>query len=71
MAGKSVEVVPRIGAATLQLLAARIGERPGSGRVVGLLRMRRHRLEPVRPAEAQDPDLTVARDEMFRGFKSP
>ena len=25
--------------------------------------MRRHRLEPVRPAEAQDPDLTVARDE--------
>src|ERR1700679_390065 len=58
-ASQRIEVVAWIRASTLQLLAARIGRRPGRGSVL------RPRLdhEPMRSTEVQDPELTLASDQ--------
>ena len=45
---------------TLQLLAARISRSPGIGSVAALLRARVRRHEPMRSAEVQDAELTLA-----------
>src|ERR1700691_5749431 len=53
-ASQRIEIVARIRESTLQLLAARISRRPGSGSIVGVLRTRLHRREPMRSTEVED-----------------
>src|SRR5580704_6584099 len=60
-AGQRIQVVARIRATTLQLLAACISGRPIIGSVVGMLRLRRDRREAG--TEVQDAELTLAGDE--------
>src|ERR1700691_72694 len=63
-ASQRIQIVARIRASTLQLLAARIRRGPGSGSVVGVvLRLRLHRHEPMRSTEVQDAKLALARNE--------
>src|SRR5277367_1179282 len=60
-ARQRVEVIARIRATTLQLLAAGISGRPIIGSVVGMLRLRRFRREAG--TEVQNAELTLAGDE--------
>src|SRR5271163_2597146 len=59
-ASQRIEVVARIRAITLQLLAARISGRPIIANVVGLLGPRLPRRDVMRGTEVQDAELTLA-----------